>query len=103
MDVEKDIFDRLERNSICHEDPGQEIKISHLSENSQNELKRIFAKYKTAFADNPYDCGEYSGLVVSLDVIENKTAYQKERVMRDVDKDMVKDIINNSVQAGIFN
>ena len=91
-----------EKNSICNGDPGQEIKISHLSESTQEELKKIFTKYEGAFAKTPYDCGEYNGLVVSLDVLEGKTAYQKERVMRDSDKSMVKKIIDDSVQAGIF-
>ena len=102
IDVEQDIFNRLEKNSICNPHPGQEIKISHLGEDTQAELKKIFTKYEGAFATTPYDCGEYHGLVVSLDVVEGKTAYQKERVMRDKDKIMVQQIIDNSVQAEIF-
>ena len=70
--VKQDIFDRLEKNSICNGDPGQEIKISHLSESSQEELKKIFTKYEGAFAKTAYDCGEYNGLVVSLDVLGSR-------------------------------
>ena len=88
--MEEDIFNRLEKNNICNPDPGQTIKISHLGEDTQIELKKIFKKYEGAFATSPYNCGEYQGLVVSLDVMEGKTAYQKERVMRQTDKVMVQ-------------
>ena len=46
IDVEQDIFNRLEKNSICNPHPGQEIKISHLGEDTQAELKKIFTKYE---------------------------------------------------------
>ena len=38
----------------------------------------------------------------SLDVMEGKSAFQKERVMKETDKLMVQEIIDKSVEAGIF-
>ena len=50
--------------------PGNTIKISHLQDDTQEELTKIFDQYSTAFARDAFDCGKSIGLVVHLDVQE---------------------------------
>ena len=101
-DVEEEIFTRLEKHNIFNADPGTTIKISHLKDDTQDALNKIFNKYSSAFATDAFDCGEYKGLVVHLDVLEGKSAYQRERNMKSSDKIMIQPIIDQSVAAGIF-
>ena len=87
------IFDRLDRNSIIPDDPGNEIKINHLDETSRKKLNTIFEKYEEAFARDKYNCGTYNRVLVKLDLQEGKTVFQKEGPMKESDKAMVRDII----------
>ena len=100
--MEEDIFTRLEKHNIFNADPGTTIKISHLKDDTQEELNKIFDQYSSAFARDAFDCGEYTGLLVHLDVLEGKSAYQKERNMKSSDKLLIKPIIEQSLAAGIF-
>ena len=100
--MEGQIFTRLEKSNIFLEDPGNSIKIDHLKEDTKEELTKIFDQYSKAFAVDSFDCGNYVGLIIHLDVLENKTAYQREQNMKSADVQMIKPIMEKSLAAGIF-
>ena len=94
-DIEGVIDERNDRNQIIPDDPGTVIKIDHLDKASQKELTEIFEANKDAFARNKFDCGSYTGMITELQVQEGKTVFEKERVMKEADKEMVRDIVSS--------
>ena len=101
-DLEGQIFTRLEKNNIFLEHPGDSIKIDHLEDDTKKELVKIFDLHSKAFAVDSYDCGSYVGLVVHLDVLENKSAFQRERNMKTSDVQLIKPIMEKIYSCGDF-
>ena len=77
-DLEEQIYNRLDKQNIFLEHPGDSINIDHLDQETKDQLTKIVTNYDNSFAKDNYDCGSYIGVVVHLDVQDNKTAFQRE-------------------------
>ena len=81
-DISGDIELKLDRFNLAPPDPGQEVSLSHVTDDIKQRTESLLNDYETSFASHRFDTGTFNGFSADIEVTPGASVIEKERPMR---------------------
>ena len=94
--------DKLDKNCIEPQDPGQTLDISHLDKYVQGSITTLCKTYAKAWSKDKFDTGFFQGFQAEMPTLPGTKSYEKERPMKKYILDEVRPMVAELLKEGIF-